>query len=768
MNLVEIYRDEKKPEENKKDFSTGFTAKSLVDKFSIFASIASNISIIRKDIAKLVRMQGIKPATKAESFFSIQKEKENVYESKLQKIKSTSPTQVGAKPKEENKKGIFDFISIKGIFDSILGFLPTIFKGLLAAGIIGQFLKDPEIFKIVKEFATGVLIKFFNGVTASFNLLSELFNNEDVQESIRTAINSIISSIGNFLNIKLTKLFDTPFGEVNLTIGGAIATVIGGFVAFKAAIATLTTAVLQAAGRIAMGGAGAGAAGAAGAAGVVGRVVKFVKKVGPVALLGGVLYYINEKGEGTPAPEGTPIPPGTPEVSANDVQPVSGVGSEVQTTPEVVKPPVSDTTKTVVNTAIAAGGAFTAYQASKAVKDVSGLAAKTGEAILDARTQSVGQLANSTQTTKWGRFLAYVAKKDNKLWSKVARKLAQSATLMTIPFAGWIAAAANLGFTVFTAYQLLVLWKEFNNVDTEESKDASSEPEQILSPEETNVTPQATITPTPAATPAPAPKPTAADMRQGRGYNRAEPTGTSPTPASSQTKLGANIKLNDEQKKMASLIFDRFKQAGFTDEQANAAIVNAYAESSLNPKAQNVTKKEASYGLFQMNTKGGLGTGHDPEKLIDPNYNITLAIDAAKKSKKFVASKSLDEAIRAFTIEVERPANMMTEAEKRVSIASSILGTQASPTTLASAPTSPTAGPPTAMAAAPTGGQKVMAASADFSDYMRQVLQPVVNVNAPTTNVQQAAAPRTQQAYSQPSVVDSEFMKLLVGRTVTI
>ena len=129
----------------------------------------------------------------------------------------------------------------KGIFDSILDFLPTIFKGLLAAGIIGQFLQDPETFKIVKEFATKVLIKFFDGVTATFNLLSELFNNEDVQKSISKAINSIIGAIGDFLSIKLTKLFDTPFGEVNLTIGGAIATVIAGFVAFKAAIATLTT-----------------------------------------------------------------------------------------------------------------------------------------------------------------------------------------------------------------------------------------------------------------------------------------------------------------------------------------------------------------------------------------------------------------------------------------------------------------------------------------------------------------------------------------------
>ena len=262
---------------------------------SVLPAMAMDMNLTKLNIMKLVKLQGGTATKNADMFFKRAGDRETAYESKFSKaggVTTKTPTQVGEKPKEEKKKGIFD---------SILDFLPTIFKGLLAAGIIGQFLKDPEIFKIVKEFATNVLIKFFDGITASFNLLSDLFNNEDVQKSIRTAINSIISTIGEFLSIKLTKLFDTPFGEVNLTIGGAIAAVVGTFVAFKVAIATLTEAVLKAAGRIAVGGSAGGAPGTPGkTGGGKGGRGGWMRGLGTavgVGLIGtGIQYYL-EQGE---------------------------------------------------------------------------------------------------------------------------------------------------------------------------------------------------------------------------------------------------------------------------------------------------------------------------------------------------------------------------------------------------------------------------------------------------------------------------------------
>jgi len=120
---------------------------------------------------------------------------------------------------------------------------------------------------------------------------------------------------------------------------------------------------------------------------------------------------------------------------------------------------------------------------------------------------------------------------------------------------------------------------------------------------------------------------------------------------------------------MADLIYNRFREAGFSDVQARAAVANAIAESNLNPNAKNITAKEESYGLFQMNRKGGLGTNHTPENLMDPNYNIGLAIQAAKESKGFVNATTIEQAVSSFVKDVERPANQEAAILKRIQIA---------------------------------------------------------------------------------------------------
>lgn len=53
-------------------------------------------------------------------------------------------------------------------------------------------------------------------------------------------------------------------------------------------------------------------------------------------------------------------------------------------------------------------------------------------------------------------------------------------------------------------------------------------------------------------------------------------------------------------------------------------VVNAgiLAESGGDPYAENVSTEEESYGLFQMNRKGGAGQGHELDKLFDPNFQI--------------------------------------------------------------------------------------------------------------------------------------------------
>ncbi len=119
-------------------------------------------------------------------------------------------------------------------------------------------------------------------------------------------------------------------------------------------------------------------------------------------------------------------------------------------------------------------------------------------------------------------------------------------------------------------------------------------------------------------------------------------------------------RFSQQQIDMANLIRKKFKAAGFSAMHAEAAVLNAMQESTLNPNAHN-TSKEDSVGLFQLNRDAGLGK--DPitkkkypvEFLKNPSNNIDIVIREAKKYKQFRNAKTLKEAVRAFVHYVERP-----------------------------------------------------------------------------------------------------------------
>ena len=142
----------------------------------------------------------------------------------------------------------------------------------------------------------------------------------------------------------------------------------------------------------------------------------------------------------------------------------------------------------------------------------------------------------------------------------------------------------------------------------------------------------------------------------------------SPTPTSKNNESTAPTPMSTDSETMAELIRTKFKAAGFSDIQSEAAVANAIDESGLNPNAHN-TRGEDSVGLFQMNRDKGLGVGYSVEQLKDPNTNIDLAIAAAKKSSAFMTSNSIDDAISAFVNDVERPANKELAIIKRTDIA---------------------------------------------------------------------------------------------------
>lgn len=162
--------------------------------------------------------------------------------------------------------------------------------------------------------------------------------------------------------------------------------------------------------------------------------------------------------------------------------------------------PYADTGAKVAAAGSAIAGANVAKQTYKSTK----LAGKTATAILDARTMSVGQLAKSTPKTLWGKFLSFVAKKSPKLFGKIALKLAQAGALATIPVVGWVGAAINIGFSLWTAWELYELWREFNNL-SDEQKDIEGSSPTLESTQTTEAV--ATPPPTPAQTASAANKP---------------------------------------------------------------------------------------------------------------------------------------------------------------------------------------------------------------------------------------------------------------------
>jgi hypothetical protein len=51
---------------------------------------------------------------------------------------------------------------------------------------------------------------------------------------------------------------------------------------------------------------------------------------------------------------------------------------------------------------------------------------------------------------------------------------------------------------------------------------------------------------------------------------------------------------------------------------------------------EQMADKESSFGLFQLNTRGGLGVGHTENQLVDPPTNIELVIAKINTVSAFV------------------------------------------------------------------------------------------------------------------------------------
>ncbi|QPF88569.1 hypothetical protein [Bradyrhizobium commune] len=130
--------------------------------------------------------------------------------------------------------------------------------------------------------------------------------------------------------------------------------------------------------------------------------------------------------------------------------------------------------------------------------------------------------------------------------------------------------------------------------------------------------------------------------------------------------------LPPEKLRMAKLIAAKFGDAGFGRNQQIAAVANAIAESNLDPNMRLNTPAENAVGLFLLNSRGGLGTGFTIEQLADPETNIGIVVQQAKKVPEFTAANSLEDAVTAFVRFIEKPANIQSEIARRTKIAKTV------------------------------------------------------------------------------------------------
>lgn len=148
-------------------------------------------------------------------------------------------------------------------------------------------------------------------------------------------------------------------------------------------------------------------------------------------------------------------------------------------------------------------------------------------------------------------------------------------------------------------------------------------------------------------------------------------------PVFSTTPKLRNPPLNANQTQMAKLIVRRFRAAGLSDSVAAAAIVNAWAESSLNPNA--MSPAGTAVGLFQLHDNGA-GHGMSIASRKDPATNTDKIIQEIKGHfgrtllERARQGASVWELTKLFTVHIERPGDANRRGDERASIAESWWG----------------------------------------------------------------------------------------------
>lgn len=121
------------------------------------------------------------------------------------------------------------------------------------------------------------------------------------------------------------------------------------------------------------------------------------------------------------------------------------------------------------------------------------------------------------------------------------------------------------------------------------------------------------------------------------------------------------VGLNPAQRKMVALIEQRFTEAGWSSDVTAAAVVNATAESGLDPKAIDASGK--CVGLFQLNIDGaGAGLSVEARQNPETNIRVILVKEMKKRGQRIedAAEQGADvaELSAMFCKLIERPSNV--------------------------------------------------------------------------------------------------------------
>lgn len=146
----------------------------------------------------------------------------------------------------------------------------------------------------------------------------------------------------------------------------------------------------------------------------------------------------------------------------------------------------------------------------------------------------------------------------------------------------------------------------------------------------------------------------------------------------------ARVIVEELYKRPLASVLDRARSTGAL---SLALLTNAYAESRLHADIQSgyvdprTGEREDSWGLFQLNRRGGVGRGWTAAQLIDPRLNTQLILaemvrqDAATGLITATAERgTVGDLVAIFAAEVERPANRHEKGRERAQLARELWG----------------------------------------------------------------------------------------------